>query len=191
MLNICCNDIEDRIKSLIDNKIGDWLYLDEVDYINSESYDAVTTIAAERSDIGITMSSTPTGARSHFYEACTNPELGFRQHFHPSTDNPNWDEKLESQFKAQLTAQAYVHEILAEFGTQDKGVFPKDKLDASILIDNYAYNELTYAQKHECEEKGKWPTYYMYNINNRPKYNPFRTIGVDWDKNKIFSKQVA
>lgn len=148
--------------------------------MNSVSYDAVTTVAAERSDIGVTMSSTPTGARSHFYEACTNPDLGFHEHFHPSMDSPNWDAKLEAQFKAQLTEQAYVHEILAEFGTQDKGVFPKDKLDEAIKVNNYAYNELDVIQKRQCEEIGKWPTMYLYDRNNRPAYNPFRTVGVEY-----------
>ena len=157
-----------------------WLYLDEVDYMNGPSYDAVTTIAAERSDIGITMSSTPTGKRSHFYAACTNPELGFTQHFHPSKDNPNWDEKLESQFRAQLTEQAYVHEIEAEFGTQEKGVFPKDKLDAALLIDYYAYNELTFKQKKKCQRENRFPTMYRFNENNRPPMNEFRTMGVDY-----------
>ena len=44
--------------------------------MNDICYDAVTTIAAERADIGITMSSTPTGKRSHFYKACTDPKMG-------------------------------------------------------------------------------------------------------------------
>ena len=95
-------------------------------------------------------------------------------------DSPNWDAKHEAQFKAQLTEQAYVHEILAEFGTQDKGVFPKDKLDEAIKVNNYAYNELDVIQKRQCEEIGKWPTMYLYDRNNRPAYNPFRTVGVEY-----------
>lgn len=54
----------------------DLLVLDEVDYINEPSYNAITAITAERNDIRTIMSSTPTGKRSHFYMACTNPDLG-------------------------------------------------------------------------------------------------------------------
>ena len=120
--------------------------------MNDVCYDAVTTIAAERADIGITMSSTPTGKRSHFYAACTNKKMGFIEHYHPSMDNPNWCDRMEAEFRAQLTAQAYVHEIEAEFGTQDAGVFPKDKLDASRQFEYYAYNELSYEQRKLCEK---------------------------------------
>ena len=57
------------------------------------------------------MSSTPTGKRSKFYEACTNKKLGYNEHYHPSMHNPNWDEKMEAEFRAQLSGQGYVHEI--------------------------------------------------------------------------------
>lgn len=161
---------------------ADWLYLDEVDYMNDVCYDAVTTIAAERPNIGTTMSSTPTGKRSHFYKACTDPKMGFVEHFHPSMHNPGWCDRMESEFRAQLTAQAYVHEIEAEFGTQDTGVFPKNKLDASRLFENYAYNELTYEQKIEVEKENNYPYMYNYSETNPANFNPFRTMGIDWDK---------
>ena len=146
--------------------------------MNDVCYDAVTTIAAERSDIGVTMSSTPTGKRSHFYKAFTDPKMGFVEHYHPSMHNPNWCDRMEAEFRAQLTAQAYVHEIEANFGTQDKGVFPKDKLDTAILFDYYAYNELSYEQKRECDRLNRFPTMYDYNEFNKAPYNPFRTMGI-------------
>ena len=52
--------------------------MDEVDYMSDADFDSVTAIAAERSDIGIVMSSTPTGRRSQFYKACTNKAMGLR-----------------------------------------------------------------------------------------------------------------
>lgn len=85
--------------------------MDEVDYMTEADFDTVTTIAAERNDIGIFLSSTPTGRRSKFYEACTNKKMGYTEHFHPSTHNPNWDERMEAEFRAQLTPSGYVHEI--------------------------------------------------------------------------------
>ena len=55
---------------------ADWLYLDELDYMASGDYDTIAMIAAEREDIGITASSTPTGKRSTFYDMCTNRSMG-------------------------------------------------------------------------------------------------------------------
>lgn len=152
--------------------------------MNDICYDAVTTIAAERADIGITMSSTPTGKRSHFYKACTDPKMGFVEHFHPSMHNPNWCDKMEGEFRAQLTDQAYVHEIEAEFGTQDTGVFPKDKLDLSITYENYAYNDLLYDQIKKVERENIKYTMYKYSESNPCPRHPFgfRTMGV---KNRI------
>ena len=48
----------------------------EVDYMNDADFDSVMIIAGERPDIRTIMSSTPTGRRAKFFEACTNPDLG-------------------------------------------------------------------------------------------------------------------
>jgi hypothetical protein len=45
-------------------------------YMNDADFDSVMIIAGERPDIRTIMSSTPTGRRAKFYEACTNPDLG-------------------------------------------------------------------------------------------------------------------
>ena len=37
-------------------------------YMNDSDFDTVTALCAERDDIGMTCSSTPTGARSRFYQ---------------------------------------------------------------------------------------------------------------------------
>lgn len=161
---------------------ADHLYLDEVDYMGDADFDAVTAIAAERNDIGITMSSTPTGRRGQFWKACTNPKMGFQEHYHPSTHNPNWGDNMEAEFRAQLSEQGYVHEVLAEFGVEDAGVFNKDKVDEAMTYSLYAYNELDYYQKQRCLDNNVMPTMYLYEKGKRAHINPFRTMGVDWDK---------
>ena len=60
---------------------------------------------------------------------------------------------MEEEFRAQLSEQGYIHEILAEFGTQETGVFDKDKLDAAMRIDMYAYAPLTYSQQMRVDEQ--------------------------------------
>lgn len=161
---------------------ADAIYLDEVDYMTEADFDSVMAIAGERSDITIFMSSTPTGKRSKFWAACTNPKMGFTEHYHPSTHNPNWGPEMEAEFRAQLSEQGFVHEIMADFGTQDTGVFDKDKVDAAINYLCYAYNPLDYYQKERCELNHLSPLMLDYDINKPAPMNPFRTMGIDWDK---------
>ena len=169
--------------SSIRGQRGDWIYIDEIDFMSEYCFEVVAAIAIERPEIGITVSSTPLGKRSHFYRMCTEPKMGYSQHFHPSTHNPSWGAKMEAELKAQLTEQGYIHEVLAEFGTQEAGVFPKDKLDAAIKVENYAYSELTYEDRIAIERGVKtMPIMYNYNTINKAPYNPFRCVGVDWDK---------
>ena len=166
----------------------DWIFIDEIDFMPDQCFDVVSSIAIERREIGITCSSTPSGRRSHFYKMCTDPNMHYSQHYHPSTHNPAWGPKMEDEFRAQLTEQGYIHEVLAEFGTQEAGVFPKDKLDKSLTFVNYAYNDLNLAQKRAIEDGVKQePTMLLYDENFTAPFNPFRTMGVDWDKNKYFS----
>ena len=161
---------------------ADWIFIDEIDFMSEYCFEVVAAVAIERSEIGITCSSTPLGKRSHFYRMCTDPKMGYSQHFHPSTHNPNWNEQMEAELRAQLTAEGYVHEVLAEFGTQQAGVFDKDKLDASTKVYNYAYNELDFFQQKKCIEEGNQPEMLIYNTAFKPPANTFRTMGVDWDK---------
>ncbi|MGL4877999.1 POTRA domain-containing protein [Paraclostridium dentum] len=87
---------------------------------------------------------------------------------------------MEAELRAQLTAEGYVHEVLAEFGTQEKGVFSKDKIDEAMKVLNYAYNDLDFFQiKKIREENQPEPEMLQYSKSNRPPRNVFRTMGVD------------
>lgn len=96
--------------------------------------------------------------------------------------NPQWGPKMEEEFRAQLSEQGYVHEILAEFGSQETGVFDKDKLDRAMKQEMYAYMPLTYSQQHKVKTNN-WQVDMMIppaNMNigtYRP--NVFRTMGVN------------
>lgn len=162
---------------------ADWIFIDEVDFMSEYCFEVVAAVAIERAEIGITVSSTPLGKRSKFYQMCTNPAMGYSQHYHPSTHNPNWNDQMEAELRAQLTAEGYVHEVLAEFGTQEKGVFDKNKLDAAKSVYNYAYNDLDFFQKKTVQEEGlEHPVMHIYNKAKPAPPNVFRTMGVDWDK---------
>ena len=134
--------------------------------MNDADFDSVMIIAGERNDIRTIMSSTPTGRRAKFYEACVNKDLGFIEHFH-----------------ASLTASGYVHEVEAEFGVQDTGVFDKTQLDRARTFYNYAYNPLDYYQEQEIKNGHReQPKMLLYDEYNPAPYNRFVTMGIDWDK---------
>lgn len=161
---------------------ADAIGLDEMDYLGEGDYENVSMLAAERPDIRMVVSSTPTGKRGDFYKICTDPKVGYSQHYHPSTHNPNWCDEMEAEFRAELTELGYIHEVLADFGPQDTGVFNKDCIDRAITFDNYAYDELTQAQLIRIERTTQELPIMYLPINNKFKSNIFRTMGVDWDK---------
>ena len=162
---------------------ADLIVMDEVDYMSEADFDSVMIIAGERPDIRTVMSSTPTGKRSKFYQACTDPAMGFVEHFHPSTHIPNWNDEMEAEFRAQLSEQGYVHEVEAEFGVQNTGVFDKDRVDEAKEIYNYAYAPLDYYQESAVKRGDiEPPEMLIYDRRHPAPHNRFRTIGVDFDK---------
>lgn len=162
---------------------ADLIVMDEVDYMGEADFDSVMIIAGERPEIRTVMSSTPTGKRSKFYQACTDPAMGFIEHFHPSTHNPNWCDEMEAEFRATLSEQGYVHEVEAEFGVQNTGVFDKDRVDEAKEFYNYAYAPLDYYQEAAIKRGDiEPPEMLIYDRRHPAPYSRFRTIGVDWDK---------
>ena len=162
---------------------ADLIVMDEVDYMGEADFDSVMIIAGERPEIRTVMSSTPTGKRSKFYQACTDPKMGFIEHFHPSTHNPNWNDEMEAEFRATLSEQGYVHEVEAEFGVQNTGVFDKDRVDEAKEFYNYAYAPLDYYQEAAIKRGDiEPPEMLIYDRRHPAPYSRFRTIGVDWDK---------
>jgi len=161
---------------------ADFVVCDEMDYLGDGDFENIKMLAAERPDIRICASSTPTGHRGSFYQICTNKELGYSEHFHPSTHNPNWCDEMEAEFRAELTEIGYLHEVMAEFGTEQSGVFNKDKLDEARELDNYAYERLSQIQEFVRQKEGREPPRMFLPEGNRYPKNVFRTMGVDWDK---------
>jgi len=164
---------------------ADWIYCDELDYMGDMDYSTVAAIAGERAEIGITASSTPTGKRGTFWRMCCDPSFGYTEHFHPSMHNPNWCKEMEDQFRAELNDSQYEHEILAEFGTEETGVFNKDKVDAAMHREFYAYNPLTQIQERNLEGD-RLPALYLYDEKHHAPGNIFRCVGVDFDKNVFY-----
>jgi intein/homing endonuclease len=137
---------------------ADWLYMDEVDYMTDKDFDAIFAIALEAPErIGVWISSTPTGRRGKFWMACTGAMPGWKEFYYPSMANPNWCVAMEAELRGTFSEDAYIHEVLAEFGEETIGVFRKEFIDRS----RYEY-------------------YYI----DHPETRSIKIMGVDWDKYK-------
>lgn len=133
------------------------LVFDEGDYLDRSDLDAAMAIITNSPDATVWMSSTPTGRREKFYEICHDRE--WKEFHYPSHVNPNWTEQLDRLFKKNLTTIGYKHEILAEFGEQEEGVFQASYVDKAMAEYSYA----------ACTPSSGW----LY------------SIGVDWNSPKI------
>jgi replicative DNA helicase len=135
---------------------GHMLVFDEADYLSSGDLDAALSIITNYPTATVWMSSTPSGKREKFFDTCMGKE--FKEYHYPSQVNPMWNESLERLFRSQLTEIAYKHEILADFGEQEEGVFQ------NVYVQN---------------AKRK------YKYGDIPRYDSWTyTMGVDWNDTK-------
>src|SRR5690606_21833652 len=97
------------------------LVFDEADYLGRKDIDSAMSIVTNHPNATVWMSSTPTGKRERFYETCLSSR--WKEYHFASNENPLWTKDLEADFREALTEVGYKHEILAEFGEQEQGVF--------------------------------------------------------------------
>jgi replicative DNA helicase len=119
---------------------ADIIVLDEADYLTTDDVNAVVAILNSRPNCELYASSTPTGRRDHFFRWCQKAP-NYREFHFPSYVIPHWNLELEEELKASLTESGYVHEILAEFGEEEEGVFQVKYREAAEQ--NYFYREVT------------------------------------------------
>lgn len=141
-----------------------YIYIDEADYLDRGSLASILAIVASHPDVGIFMSSTPTGARDSFYSYCTDKALGFKEFHFPSYCSPVYSQKTDNFFRSSLSALEYEHEIDAEFGSDESGLFNPADLELCFEAYRYSYRE--------CSPK---------NPEKRP-----RICGIDWNATEGF-----
>lgn len=100
---------------------GHMLVFDEADYLSAGDVEAALNIITNYPDASVWMSSTPTGKRERFYTTCMSKI--WKEYHYPSQVNPIWNDQQEIMFREQMTDLAFQHEILAQFGEQEEGVF--------------------------------------------------------------------
>jgi hypothetical protein len=54
---------------------------------------------------------------------CTDPSLGFKEFWFPSWENPMYNEQTDQRMRNQYNDTEYTHEIMADWGTVEMGVF--------------------------------------------------------------------
>lgn len=158
------------------------LYLDEVDYMGDEAIQSIMAIIATRRDTRFVISSTPTGRREFYYEACTNKKLGYQEFHYPSSASPEWisieearkqriplHESQEFIFRNQNPEHVYAHEYLAEFGEEAEGVFKHRLIDNSL----FRY------KNEEFDSKGRY-----WSCGDKQDKENVYILGVDWNGEK-------
>ncbi len=134
------------------------LVFDEADYLNSADMGSALSVITNYPDAMVWMSSTPTGKREKFYDNCHSPL--WKEYHYPAWNNPLWSDDLESFYRGEFTDIQYNHEVGAEFGEQEQGVYQTSYVDDAMVDYNYSENS---------PEHDKW----IY------------TIGVDWNDFKV------
>lgn len=133
------------------------LVFDEMDMLSSADINSALATILNFPEATVWASSTPTGRRDRFYEVCKNPM--YREFHYPSQVNPNWDQATEKHFRNELTEDGYKHEVEAEFGDQEEGVYQHKYIEAAQGL--YKYGD------------------------HQPSQNWSYMIGVDWNDPKI------
>jgi len=103
--------------------------LEEQDLLNEGDYKAVMPLVRRYANSEFHGSSTPTGARSTYWQMCTQfPE--YREFYAPIIMHPDWSSEYEENCRREArTEDVYRHEFLAEFGDLAQGVFKAYHVD--------------------------------------------------------------
>jgi len=134
------------------------LIYDEADMLSNEDINSTLAMILNFPEARVLMSSTPTGKRELFFDTCHNKL--YREFFAPSTVSPMWNDEMEALARSQTTELGYKHEFLAEWGSQQEGVFQGTYVDNAMS--------------------------YKYVYGSMKRENMWRyCIGVDWNDTKI------
>ena len=138
------------------------------DYMNKVDIEAIIAILADKPDVKIYASSTPTGKRSHFYDWATDMSQLFKEFHIFSHASPNYTKMVDNQFRKMYSTAGYEREILALFGNEMEGVFSNAHIESATK--NYSLSA-----EFETGPREGW------------KY----IIGVDWNGRAIGTHMVV
>jgi len=120
---------------------GGGLFTHNCDYLTVEDLSAITAILLTSPKVSLWASSTPTGARQHFYQWCMENPV-YKEFYFPSTCIPHYKD-IEQEFITEFAGKPkahWDHEVLAVFGEQSVGVFQAGYVNAATS--NYRYENI-------------------------------------------------
>ena len=118
---------------------ADEIFLDEADYLAESDVNAVLAIMTEHPRVKVWASSTPSGARQHFYNWSKNPS--WKEFHFPSMVLPHWNAELEKEAREYAgTDMNYRHEYAAEWSEQAEGVYQKTHVENAQV--DYRYEQM-------------------------------------------------
>jgi intein/homing endonuclease len=127
---------------------------DEMDYADDKAIiGGLFPILQTTKDAAMTGFSTPTGFKSTYYSICEEVP-SYVEFFYNYKVLPHW--KIVEKDRPQYTDDEWTHEMLAEWGTSESGVYKPSYIDRSLR--SYRYEEL------------------------RPSAGWRYTMGVDWNE---------
>jgi replicative DNA helicase len=118
---------------------ADDIYCDEMDYVDEKAIQGgLLPILQTTDSTTMTGFSTPTGFKSVYYSFCEEmPE--FREFHFNYKVLPHW-KKVEAD-RGAYTEEEWIHEMLAEWGSSEEGVYKPSYVDRSMK--SYLYEEMT------------------------------------------------
>ena len=116
---------------------GDMLIFDEADRLSAGDMESAMAITTNSPNASVWMSSTPTGKREKFWQICQSKS--YREFHYSSRINPFWNAEMEEQAKEAYSEIGFKHEVLADFGEQEEGVFQNTYIQAAKA--NYKYGD--------------------------------------------------
>ncbi|HLD91511.1 MAG TPA: terminase family protein [Patescibacteria group bacterium] len=164
---------------------ADHLIMDEIDYMGEEAIQSIMAITATNKNTTLTISSTPTGRREFFYNACTNKNLGFQEFYFPSSSSPEWTsieqakklglplhESQEYVFRNMYPEDVFIREYMAVFGEESQGVFKHKYIDAALV-------------KYDPDSEVADSMGFKWFCGAEQNEDNLYSMGVDWNGTKV------
>jgi hypothetical protein len=144
------------------------IILDEVDFIPDDALTAVMGVLLDNPNVELWVSSTPSG-KAKLY-SLENSKQYKTFHF-PSFVIPHMTDELEQELRTQYGwGVKWIHEVLAEYGDDEEGVFQ------SFFIDKCIVNQGLEAKRADV-------------LINRDNYMVI--LGVDWNDDKVGTRLMS
>lgn len=148
---------------------ADIIILDEIDYISPDALAAVVAIMLDNPNVELWVASTPAGKKELYkYE-----ETGTYKIWHfPSFVIPHYSDSLDKEMRSKYgDGLNYIHEVLAEYGESEQGVFQ------SYFIDQCREDSKLLEDKRDTV------------LKYRDRY--IIILGVDWNDDKVGTRLVS